>query len=69
VCAIGIAVGLAGALALSSVLETLLYGVAPRDPATLAAVSALLIAVTALAGYLPARRATNIDPIAALRID
>jgi putative ABC transport system permease protein len=69
VCTIGIAVGLAGALALSSVLETLLYGVAPRDPATLAAVSALLIAVTALAGYLPARRATNIDPIAALRID
>jgi putative ABC transport system permease protein len=69
VCAIGIGVGLAGALALSSVLETLLYGVAPRDPATLAAVSMLLVAVTALAGYLPARRATNIDPIAALRID
>lgn len=69
VCGIAIAIGIGGALALSSILETLLYGVAPRDAATLGAVSALLIAVTALAGYLPARRATNIDPIAALRSD
>jgi putative ABC transport system permease protein len=69
VCVMGIGAGIAGALVLSSVLETLLYDVAPRDPATLAIVSAVLIAVTALAGYFPARRATRIDPMNALRID
>jgi putative ABC transport system permease protein len=69
VCAIGIVVGLGGALALSSLLQTLLYGVAPRDPATLTAASVVLVAVTLLAGYLPARRATRIDPVTALRIE
>jgi putative ABC transport system permease protein len=68
-CLAGVGLGLAGALALSSLLQGLLFGVAPRDPITLAAVSLLLIAVTALAGYLPARRATRIDPVAALRAE
>lgn len=68
-CAIGIVVGLGGALALSSVLQTLLFGVPPRDPATLAVVSVLLIGVTALAAYLPGRRATRIDPVRALRVE
>ncbi len=68
-CIVGIAVGVAGALALTSVLQTLLYGVAPRDPATLAFVSMVLLGVTSLAGYLPARRATRIDPVTALRVE
>ena len=68
-CAGGIVIGIAGALALSSLLETLVYGVAPRDAGTLAIVSLVLIATTALAGYLPARRATRIDPVSALRIE
>jgi putative ABC transport system permease protein len=69
VCVIGILLGVGGALALSSMLQSLLFGVAPRDPATLAAVSMLLIVVTALAGYVPARRATRIDPVRALRVE
>jgi putative ABC transport system permease protein len=68
-CALGIIVGLGGALALSSVLQSLLYGVPRRDPATLAIVSLMLIAVTTVAGYLPARRATRIDPVRALRVE
>jgi putative ABC transport system permease protein len=66
-CLAGIVIGLAGALALASILQGLLFGVPPRDPLTLAAVSGLLILVTGLAGYLPARRATRIDPMSALR--
>jgi len=69
VCAVGIVLGLAGALALSSVLRTLVFGVPTRDPATLAVVSAVLMAVTAVAGYLPARRATRIDPVTAMRTE
>ena len=68
-CLAGIVVGIVGALALSSVLQTLLYGVPARDPVTLSVVALSLLAVTALAGYLPARRATRIDPVRALRID
>jgi putative ABC transport system permease protein len=67
VCAAGIALGAAGALALAGVMRSLLYGVPPRDPATLAAAATLLFAVTALACYLPARRAARVDPIEALR--
>jgi len=47
----------------------LLYGVSPRDPLTLSAVVATLLAVSALANYLPARRAARIDPLSALRQD
>jgi ABC-type antimicrobial peptide transport system permease subunit len=68
-CTAGVIVGIAGALAMSSSLQSLLFGIPPRDPLTLAAVSALLIGVTAIAGYLPARRATRIDPVQALRVE
>jgi putative ABC transport system permease protein len=68
-CVAGIVLGIVGALGLSSVLETLLYGVPPRDPITLIVVALTLLAVTMLAGYLPARRATRIDPVRALRIE
>jgi predicted permease len=68
-CAIGIVLGFAGALALSSVLQTLVFGVPTRDPATLAVVSVVLMGVTAVAGYLPARRATRIDPVTAMRTE
>jgi putative ABC transport system permease protein len=69
VCAVGIAVGLVGALAATGLLRNLLFGIAPRDPATIGGVTALLIAVTALACYLPARRATRVDPVAALKCE
>ena len=64
---IGVRVGLLGALGLSRSLELLLYDVAPYDPPTLVAVSLLLAAITLLACYLPARRATRLDPTVALR--
>jgi len=67
--AAGLALGLGGALLLSRALTTLLYSVSPNDPATLALVGGLLLATTVLAGYLPARRATRIDPVVALRAD
>ena len=68
-CAIGIVVGLAGATALSTLLQSLLYGVPARDPVTLAVASAVMVAVTVVAGYFPARRATRIDPVRAMRVD
>ena len=64
---VGIGVGVAAALAASRVLASVLYGVAPADPATFVAVAALLVLVTGLACYIPARRATRVDPLRALR--
>jgi predicted permease len=64
---IGVGIGLAGALGLTRFLSGLLYGVEPSDPLTLVAVSATLIAVAILASYLPARHATKVDPLTALR--
>jgi putative ABC transport system permease protein len=65
----GAALGLTGALATTRVLSTLLFNVRPTDLTTFCAVSLLLIAVAALASYLPARRAARIDPMAALRYE
>jgi putative ABC transport system permease protein len=67
--AIALLLGLAGSLALSRVLQTLLFEVTPTDPATLASACGLVLAVSALAAVLPARRATHIDPIVALRYE
>ena len=67
--ALGIVLGLAGALGLTRVLESFLFGVTATDPITFAGVAVLLLAVSALASYVPARRAASVDPMAALRID
>jgi ABC-type antimicrobial peptide transport system permease subunit len=65
----GILVGGAAALALTRLLGALLYGVEPGDPVTFAAVALLLGVIALAAGYFPARRATRVDAIAALRAD
>ena len=63
---IGLAAGMAGAAVLASALRTLLFGVAPLDPGVIAGVAALLLTVALIANYVPARRATRIDPMQAL---
>jgi predicted permease len=65
----GIALGLAAALAFTRVLRSLLYEVSPSDPLTLAGTSAVLLAVAVLASWLPARRASRVDPLGALRAE
>ena len=66
---IGILIGVGGALLLSRLTRTLLFGVSPNDPLTYVAVSAVIAAVALIACLLPAQRAMRIDPLAAIRGD
>jgi len=65
----GVALGTAGAYALTRVLRSLLFGVSARDPLTFAGVAVLLGVVALLASWIPARRAARVDPLAAMRAE
>jgi putative ABC transport system permease protein len=66
---IGLAIGLGGALALTRLMSSMLFGVGERDPFTMVSVAAILAGVALLASYVPARRATKVDPVVALRYE
>jgi predicted permease len=66
---VGVALGIAGALAAGRVVATLLFGLAATDGATIAGATLVMVAVSAFAGYLPARRAARVDPLVALRYE
>jgi ABC-type antimicrobial peptide transport system permease subunit len=65
--AIGLALGLGGAVALGRVISSMLYGLKPWDPLTLMVATGLLVMVALLAGWVPARRAASVEPMQALR--
>jgi putative ABC transport system permease protein len=65
----GLVLGIPAAAASTRVLKTLLFGLTPTDPLSFVAAGALLLVVGALAAYLPARRASQVDPIVALRAE
>jgi ABC-type antimicrobial peptide transport system permease subunit len=66
---IGVAIGLPSALALGRLISSRLYGLTAADPAAIATATFLILATAALAGYLPARRASHIEPMVSLRND
>lgn len=66
---VGVAIGLPAAFFLSRVMASLLFGVTARDPVTFTVLPILVVAVTALACYLPARRAARVDPVTAIKVD
>jgi ABC-type lipoprotein release transport system permease subunit len=66
---IGVAAGLAGAIALTNVLEKMLFGVKPTDPVTFTGACGLLVAMALIAGYLPSRAAAQLNPVETLRCD
>jgi ABC-type antimicrobial peptide transport system permease subunit len=65
----GVAIGLGAASGLTRFMSSLLFGISPLDPTTLVAVSSLLVLAAALASYLPARRASAVDPVEALKAE
>jgi ABC-type antimicrobial peptide transport system permease subunit len=67
--AMGIVVGIGSALIATRALRTMLFGVQPGDAATIGVVAAVLVATAAIASYMPARRATRVDPVEALRAE
>ena len=66
---VGVAVGVPLSIALSRIVETQLFGLSPQDPIALAVAAIVLAGVALAAGYLPARRATRVDPMLALRYE
>jgi ABC-type antimicrobial peptide transport system permease subunit len=67
--ALGLAIGIPGALAASRMLRSMLFGLSPADPGSLLLVCLVLCAVASLAGFIPARRAASVDPLIALRYE
>jgi ABC-type lipoprotein release transport system permease subunit len=68
-CAMGITIGLGAAAVLTRVMKSLLFGVAPMDPITFAAVPVTLLVATLVASYLPARRVSAVDPVRCMRAE
>jgi ABC-type antimicrobial peptide transport system permease subunit len=66
---LGVCIGLPAALASTRLISSRLFGLSPADPATIAAATLVMVAVAAFAGYLPARRASRVDPMTALRYE
>ena len=66
---LGVVLGCLGSLALTRLLASTLFAISPTDPATFVVVSLMLVAVATVAAYGPARRATRVDPVVALRFE